>query len=354
MEENKKEEIKKILQESLSKMNEKKKAQEAEEIQEDIIEEKPPVEEKSESKNNTKKQTKEEDKEKIKKKKEKKIQEEKKAPIEEEIKEKENIKEDPSLNKPSKEDNNSAINITTQEDHSNKLIYGLIGVAIILMLAVIYSFSIKENKDSSTKTSQTNTQNNNQAVISPKPLEEKTTKNLEEKQQEVPQEKQKEKNTFEEKVAVLNQKAILEEKPQQIKKIIKEDDTQLSLKKFKELYNSSEYEKTTCYDYKAGSVISTKECKTQIKNFLLKNKNAIRFEIIAVLGEDDFKTFETLKSSEKVKEFIYRGLGRQRVLEITWNIKEILGEDIIITPTNYYVKSQKNNRGFLLKAYIKK
>lgn len=52
-----------------------------------------------------------------------------------------------------------------------------------------------------------------------------------------------------------------------------------------------------------------------------------------------------------VKEYMYRGLSRERVLETSSQIKSILGEDIILTPTNYYVKSTKNNKGVIIRAY---
>jgi len=54
---------------------------------------------------------------------------------------------------------------------------------------------------------------------------------------------------------------------------------------------------------------------------------------------------------DRVKEYMYRGLSRERVLETTWYIKDVLGEDTILTPTNYYVKSKKNNKGIIIKAY---
>ncbi len=54
---------------------------------------------------------------------------------------------------------------------------------------------------------------------------------------------------------------------------------------------------------------------------------------------------------DRVKEYMFRGLSRERVLETSWQIKDILGEDTVLTPTNYYVKSKKNNKGIIIKAY---
>ena len=131
-------------------------------------------------------------------------------------------------------------------------------------------------------------------------------------------------------------------------------------KTFKDYYNSTKYKKLTCYDFKAGTTRPTLACKKELKKFLTINKNAIRLEIIAVIGEDDIKIFEKLNKSIKVnksinnsklKIFMIRGLGRERVLETSWFVKETLGEDMVLTPTNYYVTSQKNNKGFLIKAY---
>lgn len=148
----------------------------------------------------------------------------------------------------------------------------------------------------------------------------------------------------------------------QIKEVIKEvkiSDENLTKKKFKEFYNSRKFNKLTCYDYKAATIMPTTSCKEQMKDFLEKNKKAIRLEVIAVLGKDDIEAFkgiediklENYSKSNKLKTYALRGLARDRVLELSWQIKQILGKDTILTPTNYFVESVKNNKGILIKAY---
>lgn len=148
----------------------------------------------------------------------------------------------------------------------------------------------------------------------------------------------------------------------QIKEVIKEvkiSDENLTKKKFKEFYNTRSFNKLTCYGYKAASVMPTTSCKEQMKSFLEKNKKAIRLEVIAVLGKDDINAFEGIENiklenyskSSKLKTYALRGLARDRVLELSWQIKQILGKDTILTPTNYFVESMKNNKGILIKAY---
>lgn len=148
----------------------------------------------------------------------------------------------------------------------------------------------------------------------------------------------------------------------EIKEVIKEikvSDENLTKKKFKEFYNSRKFNKLTCYGYKAATIMPTTSCKENMKNFLEENKKAIRLEVIAVLGKDDIEAFkgieniklENYSKSNKLKTYALRGLARDRVLELSWQIKQILGKDTILTPTNYFVESVKNNKGILIKAY---
>lgn len=129
---------------------------------------------------------------------------------------------------------------------------------------------------------------------------------------------------------------------------------------FKEYYNSLKFNTLKCYNFKTADINLDSSCLNDLPKFLNENKNAIRFEIIPVLAEDDNKIFEKMKNVldlkdekfvETVKEYMYRGLSRDRVLETSSQIKSILGEDIVLTPTNYYVKSQKNNKGVIIRAY---
>lgn len=142
------------------------------------------------------------------------------------------------------------------------------------------------------------------------------------------------------------------------KVVVKE--VKVNKRSFKKYYNSDKYNLLKCYDYKAADIFPDSSCKKDLKKFLENNKDALRIEIIPVIGKEDHKLFDKIKDrikdmdidfQEKVKEYLVRGLSRERVLEISWEIKNILGEDTVLTPTNYYVKSPKENKGVLIRAY---
>lgn len=149
-----------------------------------------------------------------------------------------------------------------------------------------------------------------------------------------------------------------------VKEVIKEKivtkTVKLDKKNFKQYYYSSNNNTLKCYDFKAGDIFPNKSCKSSLNKFLNENKDAIRIEIIPVIAQSDYIVFkkldENIKSldksyQERVKEYMFRGLARERVLEITWQIRDVLGNDTVLTPTNYYVKSQKDNKGVIVKAY---
>lgn len=160
---------------------------------------------------------------------------------------------------------------------------------------------------------------------------------------------------------------ILIEKPKEIikiKEVIKEKVVtkieDLNNNNFKKYYNSSKYNTLKCYKFKEGDIFPDEQCKRDLKKFLAENKDSLRFEVIPVIAENDNKIFLKLQSNiqnldktfqDRVKEYMYKGLSRDRVLETSWYIKDQLGEDTILTPTNYYVKSKKDNKGIIIKAY---
>jgi len=170
-------------------------------------------------------------------------------------------------------------------------------------------------------------------------------------------------NKLQEKLAVIKteptvkKEIIVEEK--EIIKEIKVIDEKLTKETFQEFYNSRKFEKFTCYDYNAGAIQPSKKCLDNLHNFLEKNKNAIRLEIIPVVSNEDKKLFDGIEEIElenystpqRLTKYALRGLSRDRVLELTWNIKQISGINLVLTPTNYYVESSKNNKGVLIKAY---
>lgn len=95
--------------------------------------------------------------------------------------------------------------------------------------------------------------------------------------------------------------------------------------------------------------------------FLLDNRNANRFEIVPLISENDSIIYKSIKNdiknqeealNKKVKEYLFIGLATERILESVWYIKKILGEDTIVTSSQYYVKSEnENEQGVIIRAY---
>ncbi len=251
------------------------------------------------------------------------------------------------------------------DDESNLVLYLVAVIAILLLALTIYLFTKNDHIEKTTINTPKEIQINKDSEIKKsieKQIEEKPLlavaldekKNKEEK--EITQEKplvkiEKEIQIVEKPVEVI--KEVIKEKI--VTKIVK-----LEKQNFKEYYNSKKYNTLKCYNFKAGDIFPNAKCKTSLKTFLKANKNALRFEIIPVIAEEDNKIFVKIQSKlkgmeqsfqDKVKEYMFRGLSRERVLETSWQVKDILGEDVVLTPTNYYVKSKKNNKGIIIKAY---
>ena len=251
----------------------------------------------------------------------------------------------------------------------NIILYLVGAIALLLLLVVIYLFMNKEDLSSS------NISTNKKEITTEKFYDEKVIKQDQDIKKILEEEIKKDIKTIEKDVQIkeplikiqenIQKEVKKEEKPKEIiKEIIKEKIVtkvvKLDKKNFKTYYNSSKFTSLKCYNFKAGDVFPTNTCKKNLSKFLEKNKKAIRFEVIPVIAENDNIIFDKLQSNmknmdkafqDRVKEYMYRGLSRERVLETTWYIKDILGEDTILTPTNYYVKSKKNNKGIIIKAY---
>ncbi|QDF28212.1 hypothetical protein [Halarcobacter anaerophilus] len=131
---------------------------------------------------------------------------------------------------------------------------------------------------------------------------------------------------------------------------------------FKRLYNSKNYDTYKCYSFKYGNIaLPIKECKENLDIFLEKNKNANRFEIVPLISQNDTVIYKQIEENlkekpkefqDKVKEYLNIGLSSERILESVWYIKKVLGEDTIVTSSQYYVKSDKNNeQGVIIRAY---
>lgn len=125
-------------------------------------------------------------------------------------------------------------------------------------------------------------------------------------------------------------------------------------------FNTKKYSSVKCYDFQAAQTFLSKNCRAKISKFFDENKKSIKFEIIPVVSKDDNIIFEKIEKNiinldkdlkKKIEDYLLIGLSRQRVLETSFYIKEKFGENNIIVPTNYYVKSKKNNKGVIIKAY---
>ncbi len=143
-----------------------------------------------------------------------------------------------------------------------------------------------------------------------------------------------------------------------IKEVVKEkivtSEKDIDDKTLKKYFNSQKYEIYKCYDFKVGQTNFPNECKNTIKEFLHKNSDSFKLEVIAVVSPDDIELINKIKlenENAKIKEYIVRGFSRGRVLETTFYIKDFIKDDIILTPVNYYVTSKKLSKGIIIKAY---
>lgn len=241
----------------------------------------------------------------------------------------------------------------------NILLYLVGAIALLLFLVVVYLFIYKEDL------SKSNLDTKPQKISTEKFYEEKVKENQKEIKKDILA-IQNDTVIKEPMIKVQNDiKEIKKVKPKEIEKIVIKEKivtkvVNLDKKNFKTYYNSSKYNSLKCYNFKAGDIFPTNACKNNLQKFLKENKKAIRFEIIPVISENDNIIFNKMKENikkmdktfqNKVEEYMYRGLSRERVLETSWFIRDVLGEDTILTPTNYYVKSKKNNKGIIVKAY---
>ncbi len=243
-----------------------------------------------------------------------------------------------------------------EEKESNLLLYLISIVAALLLILTIYLFTSDNFHTKTIKVETPDTQEPKSNEIK-QVVKEELTKVVEEIGDEIEKKVEKEdvSETIDENIK--EPKEILKTV---IQKQIVEKEVILEKGNFKKFYNSLKFNTLKCYDFKAANSKPDESCLKQLKPFLDKNKDAIRFEVIPVMAKDDNQLFEGMKKVlnndnkkyvEKVKEYMLRGLSRQRVLEVSWSIKDILGEDIVLTPTNYYVKSKENNKGVLVRAY---
>ncbi|ADG92981.1 hypothetical protein Arnit_1323 [Arcobacter nitrofigilis DSM 7299] len=142
-----------------------------------------------------------------------------------------------------------------------------------------------------------------------------------------------------------------------IKEVVKEKivpATPLDDKQLKSYFNSNKYEIYKCYDFKVGVATFPNECKKPLEEFLAKNKDSFKLEITGVVSPDDIALVKKVNlgdASPKMREYIVRGFSRERVLETSFYIRDVLKDDVILTPVNYYVTSKKVSKGVIIKAY---
>ncbi len=124
--------------------------------------------------------------------------------------------------------------------------------------------------------------------------------------------------------------------------------------------DKDKYKTYTCKSFEAGGIVIPQSCKKELFQFLDSHQDSKLFEIIGLVDNTEFrliKNLEEVYGKEKIKDikkYVQRGLSRQRVVEMTWLIKEHfrkLGNDEFkLNAVNYSLYS-KDKRGFVIKAY---
>ena len=170
---------------------------------------------------------------------------------------------------------------------------------------------------------------------------------------------------------------IIESKPKEVKvekivykdKIVESDPRVIEKLIEKTVYKDRTIDKTKfdvfkCYGMSPSGYRMTSKCTSGLKKFLIKNKNAKYFEVIAVMNPKDFRTIMILeqktdlltqldlnkKQVSTLKELSTVGLDKLRVVETMWEVKKALGRQTIVVPVSYNVSSKKY-RGTVLRAY---
>ena len=305
--------------------------------------------------------------------------------IREEVKKLEEKIEKEEIKEPKKEEKKEKVVIPSvrgkeiENKESNLLLYLVSIIAILLLALTIYLFTsdtklIKESSSNEKKeiskeiieeTQKTEPEiksvlNNEISKVLIETNEDETVQKEEEIKKEKLLSVVKDTNTEQIKQVQEPKKIEIKEEVKTVQKEVITKIVKLDKNNFKKYYNSAKFNSLKCYNFKAGDVFPNAKCKKDLKVFLEKNKNAIRFEVIPVIAQDDNKIFDKIKSNisgmeqefqDRIKEYMFRGLGRERVLETSWQIKDYLGENTVLTPTNYYVKSKMNNKGIIVKAY---
>jgi hypothetical protein len=148
------------------------------------------------------------------------------------------------------------------------------------------------------------------------------------------------------------EKVVEVEKPVEVQKIVEVE----KVITVKEQIDKSNYNTYTCKSFEAGGIVIPKKCEKELLNFLTKHNDAKQFELIGLVDDKEFrliKSLEDVYGVEKIKDikkYVQRGLSRQRVIELTWFIKESSDKKLNLNAVNYSLYS-KDKRGFVVKAY---
>ncbi|RXJ86024.1 hypothetical protein [Arcobacter sp. CECT 8985] len=147
----------------------------------------------------------------------------------------------------------------------------------------------------------------------------------------------------------------IEEVKKTIKKeevLIKKNDTISSKEDLRNLFNTKKFTLIKCYNYNTFQKKPPLKCKEKIKTFVEKNSNAVRFEVIGIVGESDIKKANKMSENKQIQKYIINGISRDRVIQSFWTVKEIIGnKKIILTPVNYNIISKDDNKGIIIRAY---
>ncbi len=138
-----------------------------------------------------------------------------------------------------------------------------------------------------------------------------------------------------------------------IVEVIKEE----SIKIVKDEIIAKEFDVFKCYDMSDGGFYQSDISIKKLYKFLEEHKSAKYFEIIGVVNKLDFKLLRDAKPNldnkqlNLIEQLSQLGLSRKRVVEGSWNLKQYLGEDVNLRVVNYTITSQKNHKGFVIRAY---
>ena len=141
-------------------------------------------------------------------------------------------------------------------------------------------------------------------------------------------------------------------KPRIIEKIITQDKIIEKIVSQDRVINKSKFNVFRCYGMDAQRYRLSPECNKELDKFLQKNTNSQYFEIIAVFNTKDFTNNSALKKETKeLRNLLKIGLGKLRVIETMWKMKQLLDDEKkIIVPVSYSVTSPKY-RGTIIRAY---